>query len=204
MDIKSLKAEYDSKQKLFERIEDAAKFILSQAISRCGLKIHSLPSRIKSFDSFNDKMKRKKIKNPFEEIHDIIGLRIICLFLDDIQGLSDIIKKAFDVIKEDNILKDAEPHFFGYLGRQFKVKFKDKGSIPDYHKVKDVTFEIQVRTIAQDAWASISHHLDYKHEYGIPNRLERDFYALNGLFYVADTHFEMLKKEQFKYLTSKK
>jgi hypothetical protein len=29
--------------------------------------------------------------------------------------------------------------------------------------------------------------------------LRRDFYALSGLFYVADTHFTILRKEQSKF-----
>ncbi|MBI4489516.1 MAG: hypothetical protein HY694_10565 [Deltaproteobacteria bacterium] len=66
-----------------------------------------------------------------------------------------------------------------------------------------VPFEIQIRTIAQDAWASISHYLDYKKESDIPAQLRRDFYALSGLFYVADRHFAMLKKELTEYFVDK-
>jgi hypothetical protein len=46
-----------------------------------------------------------------------------------------------------------------------------------------------------DAWATVSHHLDYKQQIDIPRELKADFNALAGLFYVADTHFEMYKKE---------
>jgi len=35
--------------------------------------------------------------------------------------------------------------------------------------------------------------LDYKQEIDIPSNLRRDFYALSGLFYVADTHFELFR-----------
>jgi len=47
-----------------------------------------------------------------------------------------------------------------------------------------------------DAWANISHFLEYKSENDIPLELKRDFNALSGLFYVADTHFEMFYKER--------
>ena len=42
-----------------------------------------------------------------------------------------------------------------------------------------------------DAWANVSHYLDYKSERDVPSELRRDFFALSGLFYVADKHFEM-------------
>ena len=41
------------------------------------------------------------------------------------------------------------------------------------------------------SWANISHFLDYKSELDIPSELKKDFYALSGLFYVADKHFEL-------------
>jgi putative GTP pyrophosphokinase len=42
--------------------------------------------------------------------------------------------------------------------------------------------------------ATVSHHLEYKTENDVPSGLKRDFYALSGLFYLADTHFEMFAK----------
>ena len=82
--------------------------------------------------------------------------------------------------------------------------------VPKYYHIKqallkdmkkgEVTgkpFEIQVRTIAQDAWASVSYHLDYKKEETIPVELRRDFYALSGLFYIADQHFKILRDVTF-------
>jgi putative GTP pyrophosphokinase len=65
-----------------------------------------------------------------------------------------------------------------------------------YEKIMGIPFEIQVRTILMDAWANVSHYLDYKKDSSIPSELRRDFYALSGLFYVADKHFEMFFGEK--------
>ena len=46
-----------------------------------------------------------------------------------------------------------------------------------------------------DAWANVSHHLDYKSDRDVPAELRKDFYALSGLFYVADRHFEMFHSQ---------
>jgi|TARA_B100000809_G_scaffold249706_1_gene281346 hypothetical protein len=40
------------------------------------------------------------------------------------------------------------------------------------------------------SWATISHYLDYKSQNAIPTHLRKEFYALNALFYLADSHFE--------------
>jgi hypothetical protein len=68
---------------------------------------------------------------------------------------------------------------------------KAEYSGPRYDNIANLPFEIQVRTIAMDAWANVSHHLDYKTDKDVPAELRKDFYALSGLFYVADRHFEM-------------
>lgn len=63
-----------------------------------------------------------------------------------------------------------------------------------YDDLRGMPFEIQVRTILMDAWANVSHYLDYKSDEDVPTDLRRDFYAVSGLFYVADSHFELFFK----------
>lgn len=136
-----------------------------------------------------------------EEIRDIVGLRIICLFVSDITEIVKLVKANFDVIHEDNKLMGSEISSFGYFSVHFVCKLKKEYKGPRYDSIKDIIFEIQVRTISMDAWANISHYLDYKSEIEVPKELKKDFFALSGLFYVADTHFEMFfknKKEQSK------
>jgi putative GTP pyrophosphokinase len=76
----------------------------------------------------------------------------------------------------------------------FIAKIKPNFSGPRYDGLVGVPLEIQVRTIAMDAWATISHYLSYKSAIDVPSEMRRDFFALSGLFYVADSHFEMFFK----------
>ncbi|VVB67505.1 Region found in RelA / SpoT proteins [uncultured archaeon] len=82
-----------------------------------------------------------------------------------------------------------------YLCTSF-AKLKNNCTGPRYNFLKGIPFEIQIRTLTMDAWANISHFLDYKNDADIPKELKRDFYALSGLFYVADIHFEMFFKSR--------
>ena len=200
MDTSALQTEYDCKVKLFEQLKEVAHYELITEIKKKKIDIHSIVPRIKNISSVIDKIQRKGIKDPFTEIRDFVGLRVVCLFLNDIKEISDIIKNTFDVLEEENKIDDARAEIFSYKLPQFKVKLKDISTADfEYQVIKDMPFEIQLRTIAQDAWASISHCLEYKQPYGIPDHRKRDFFALNGLFYVADTHFEMIRKEQWEY-----
>jgi ppGpp synthetase/RelA/SpoT-type nucleotidyltranferase len=62
---------------------------------------------------------------------------------------------------------------------------------PRYEDLKGLKAEIQIRTIAMDAWSNVSHYLEYKTPEAAPSSLRKDFYALSALFYLADTHFEL-------------
>ena len=190
-DIDQLRNEYDSRKGLFNQLIETIKFIISQKIQN--IKIHSFNHRVKGFDSFVDKIRRKGVKEPFQEIMDIVGLRIVCLFHSDVKDIGTIVEKNFEIIEKDDKIDGVDVNIFGYMVLKYKAKLKDVQS--DYKDFKDIPFEIQIITIAQDAWASISHYLDYKNENKLPLHLKRDFHALSGLFYVADTHFEILRKE---------
>lgn len=193
MDTSELRRQYKSKAEVFRRLKGVVRFVITRELKKKKIPFHSVLARIKSFNSLLEKVQRRKITDPFSEIRDIVGLRVVCLYLDDLEKIADIIRTSFAVIEEENI--DTDTDSFKYQLPQFKVKLKDKSTDPEYNLIKGIPFEIQVRTVAQDAWASISHHLDYKQTIGIPNHVRRDFSALHGLFYVADTHFVMIKKE---------
>ncbi|MCJ7445887.1 MAG: hypothetical protein MUO26_15430 [Methanotrichaceae archaeon] len=181
---------------ILNRLKEEACFTIVQALKVSGIKIYSIPARVKSAESFLDKVQRKEPRNPFEEIQDIVGLRIVCLFLSDINKIGEIIRDSFDIISMDNKIESTDYSSFGYLSIHYIVKFKKEHSGPRYDEIKELPFEIQVRTLAMDAWANISHYLEYKSELDIPKELKRDFYALSGLFYVADKHFEMFFKSR--------
>lgn len=57
-----------------------------------------------------------------------------------------------------------------------------------------------MRTILQDAWAIIDHHLSYKHESDVPKVLKRKLNGLSGLFETADDQFDLVrtKREEYK------
>jgi len=185
-EIDSFLEGYQKRLPEFQHLMDEGDRTLKNAIIKSGLKVHSIPARIKDFNSFVSKVRDNKIAKPFESIKDFVGLRVVCLFLTDLEKVEKVIDQAFEIVEREDKINNSEKDVFGYMGKHFIVKLKAK------KRANDMPFEIQVRTIAQDAWASVSHHLDYKTN-SIRDELKRDFYALSGLFYVADTHFSFMQ-----------
>ena len=100
-------------------------------------------SRIKSPESVLN-----KIGNDYSLLHDIIGVRIICSFVDEIYEVKDWIVSYFKVVEIRDYLKQPKPS--GY--RSLHVIIKVDGCL----------VEIQVRTIALDFWANLEHQIHYK------------------------------------------
>jgi ppGpp synthetase/RelA/SpoT-type nucleotidyltranferase len=193
MDTKVLRQEYEEREDLYKELMNGAWYQLDHAIKSQKIKTHSIEPRIKPFDSFADKIRKNSLIDPFNEINDIVGLRVVCLFLSDLDKIGNIIKTIFELIDEDNKIDNDSKDIFGYMAIHYVVRLK---TIPTgLQQASKTPFEIQVRTIVQDAWASISHHIAYKKDKTIPENLKRDFYALSGLFYVADQHFKMIEQE---------
>ncbi|WP_274307948.1 GTP pyrophosphokinase [Solibacillus daqui] len=197
LDIIKIETEFSQRLPIYQRLENEGVYVLEQALDISDLKVHHIISRIKEKKSFLDKIDRKKTTNPFEDITDIVGIRLVCLFLSDINKIEEIISTNFDVITKDNKVNDTNnSNTFGYMSAHYIVKIKSEYTGLRYDSIKDTPFEVQVRTISMDAWANISHFLEYKSDNDIPPELKRDFNALSGLFYVADTHFEMFYRER--------
>jgi hypothetical protein len=71
-----------------------------------------------------------------------------------------------------------------------------RSTLPEYAKFKNITFELQIRTIIQDAWSVLDHKIKYKKN--IPNELKRRIIRLSALFEVADEEFLRIKGETQK------
>lgn len=162
------------------------------------IKYHTIENRTKNIDSLEEKMLRKKIKNVKEEIVDISGIRIILYYLEDVDMVVNLIKNNFTIDDKNSINKANlyNSNEFGYLSVHYIVTLDSKRSeLPEWIQFSKLRAEIQIRTVLQHSWASISHELSYKKNYEIPKNLERKLYRLAGLFELADEQFSKIKEE---------
>jgi putative GTP pyrophosphokinase len=136
--------------------------------------IEHIKSRIKSPDSIVKKLKKNgyesSIENMILYVNDIAGIRITCSFTSDIYKIADMLSRQSDIkILE---LKDyiKEPKASGYKSYHMIV------AVPIFlsDSVVDTKVEIQIRTIAQDFWASLEHKIYYKYEGNAPAYISRE------------------------------
>lgn len=144
-------------------IEAKAKIIDEQLSMKYQREIiRNVTGRIKSPDSIYAKLVRKNLEPDMQtaqkKLNDLIGVRIVCLFLDDVYEIAGIFKKQKDitVIKEKDYI--SKPKKNGYMSLHLIV------DIPVCFDEKDQTkrVEIQIRTVAMDFWSVLEYQLMYK------------------------------------------
>ncbi|KAE8437313.1 GTP pyrophosphokinase [Vreelandella piezotolerans] len=129
-----------------------------------------------------------------DHITDLIGLRVVCLYEDDIVKIKDLLCEHFDVIDITDKISQIEntENSFGYKGLHLDLKLNEqRRGLPEYSKFTDFQFEVQIRTIIQDSWSVIDHKIKYKKS--IPNYLKRRINSLAALFEVADREFREIR-----------
>lgn len=114
--------------------------------------------------------------------------------------LESIINEEFIINEKVDKMAEKEPDQFGYGAIHYIVTLGERFSGTRYDELKKFLCEIQVRTVLQDAWANIEHHLVYKQESAVPKDLQRKLNGLSGLFETADNQFQQIRDEQNDYI----
>ncbi|TPG52038.1 GTP pyrophosphokinase [Sphingomonas glacialis] len=138
-------------------------------------------------------------EQPYEirdHITDLIGLRLICLYEDQIERIGAMVRENFEVVGETDKTAEVEgtEDVFGYKGLHLDLKLRpDRAAMPGYDLYASDRFELQIRTIMQDSWSTLDHEIQYKKS--IPAPLRRRINTLAALFELADREFRQVRDE---------
>lgn len=134
---------------------------------------------------------------PYEirsHVTDLIGLRIVCLYEDEIDQVADILRSHFEVIEITDKVSAMEntEGSFGYKGLHMDLRLNAaRSALLEYAHYAQFRFELQVRTLIQDSWSVLDHKIKYKKS--IPNPLKRRINVLAALFELADREFREIR-----------
>ncbi|PLX81020.1 MAG: hypothetical protein C0616_06035 [Desulfuromonas sp.] len=155
--------------------------------------------RIKRFNPYYEKLKKVRRGEKGGEsgtITDLLGLRIICPFLEDIDIVVDLLSRKFQVVESQR--KGSQHSFreFAYDSVHLLIKLENPPEGDKLPYTADVC-EFQLRTILQDAWAEVEHELVYKSDITLPNEsIKRKLAALNANLTLSDLIFQELRDYQ--------
>jgi len=167
------------------------------------INFHVLEKRTKTIRSFEEKIQNKKYVDPYNEVTDLSGIRIILYYQDDINEIIRIIKHEFLIDEPNSSYQNIfqNPNQFGYNSTHIVIQLSsDRAKLPEWNSCINLKAEIQIRTVLQHAWASISHVLQYKSKEDIPPKLQRQLFRLSGLFELADEEFLSIRNRHIDLL----
>ena len=184
--------EYRDNLSRFREVEAEVEGSLKSTFSEAGLFLAGIEGRVKTEASLAGKLELKGAKyKSLADITDIIGLRVITFYIDDVDKVASAVEKMFDVDWENSVDKRKvhEIDSFGYLSLHYIC------SRPDF----PYRFEIQIRTVLQHAWANMNHDTGYKSGVEIPIRYKRTMSRLAGMLELVDDEFSRMRSELSDY-----
>ena len=158
--------------------------------------IEFVTGRIKPLASIYDKSLQKGI--PFEpsdklatELQDIVGVRIMCQFVDDISAVTELIRQRNDmkVIEEKDYITHSKPS--GYRSHHMIIEYP----VETIQGRKIVIAEIQIRTLAMNFWASIEHSLNYKYKGEFPEEIKERLQNAAEAAFRLDEEMSQIRSE---------
>ena len=201
---KKLQAEYDAELRDRVGVLDGVQRILESELQEIGLR-PAIKTRVKSFDKYYEKILRLLSESDGGEdpvvINDVLGVRVICPFLDDLESAEAAITRRFRVVDLERKGERRTFSEFGYQSIHFLIDVPSD-ILSRFQIGKSVLCEIQLCTILQEAWSEVEHELVYKADASpFDQALKRKLAALNATLTLSDTLFQEIRDYQRKRRT---
>ena len=189
IDVNELRRRYIAERQDYSRLACAVSEIIEASARDRGLKCR-IEYRAKEVQSFVTKALTKKYSDPYEQISDKAGVRVVADFPWQRKDLEDMVASLFSVLERDDKRVTAEPDRFGYRATHFQVKHPNAPT-----EIRDLGCEIQVMTRAESLWADTTHDLSYKAVDVLPSEIQRIYHRLVSLTELFDLEVERAYKE---------
>lgn len=151
-------------QSPLERIATQLTSDISKSLSRCGLMFRIF-SRVKTESSIRHKLEVKYASKK-TMIQDMIGMRIVVYFQDDVDVLAlyysvgDVVKKSIDEF-DSSTFRPQRLNITSRIPAEMTEEFY--AALPEqFRDCIEPTYEIQIRTVFSEGWHEVEHDLRYK------------------------------------------
>ena len=181
-----LMRQYSKLRPTLQQIAEEASTLLREALREQGIYITAMEHRVKTEKSLAGKLELKGAKyKSIEDITDLVGLRVITFYTEEVDKVATIAKSIFDIDWQESVdkRKQHELNSFGYNSLHYICRLKTGGQ----------RFELQMRTALQHIWSTIEHDIGYKGDVKIPDVYRRQFSRLAGMAELMDDEFGRLR-----------
>lgn len=191
--------EYREQLPVFKKLESVVLDLIQNCLLENNIVVSGVNSRVKTEKSLTGKLELKGYKyRTLSDITDIVGVRIITFFSDEVDIISALSEQLFSIDWDNSVdkRKMLEIDRFGYMSLHYicrvpKSLFYD----PKMPELNEIRFELQMRSTLQHVWANMYHDMGYKSDVEIPAEYQRNMSRLAGMLELADEQFSYIRKE---------
>ena len=203
----ALLQQYRTLRPTLDSLSQQAYELMRHALLEQGIYVTAMEHRVKTEESLTGKLELKGAKyKTIDDITDLVGLRVITFYSDEVDKVAAIAKRIFDIDWKESVDKRKlhQLDAFGYNSLHYICRLKtnqgdksldspepgDQGPVP---LIRQIRFELQMRTALQHVWSTIEHDTGYKGDVKIPREYLRQFSRMAGLLELADDEFSRLR-----------
>lgn len=197
----------DERRSDYEDYLQRLTILVGELLMGAMVDVVSVSGRVKTNQSVREKIKRKRYKNPENELTDICGLRIVVYLESDIEKVVAVIRREFAVDDVNSVdkRKELQPNELGYLSVHLLCSLSNtRIRLAEYSRFRQFRFEAQIRTVLQHAWAQIEWGRNYKFGGVLPVHLQRRLLLASGALEILDREFAAIAADVDDYSCTQK
>ena len=182
--IEDLRSRFLVEREQYENLADLVAERIESLMLTNGVRC-DIHSRVKEVSSFLKKVLKGSYSDPYNDIKDKAGVRVVAHYPWDIERIERLVQEAFIVCHSEDKRAEVSFQTLDYRGTHYEVKY-DGGPLES----QDLLCEIQVLTKAESLWADTAHYLSYKPAQPPSQSVQRAIYRLIALVEIFDSEVE--------------
>ncbi|WDZ84904.1 GTP pyrophosphokinase [Micromonospora cathayae] len=199
-------ARYTKEYDFYEQAGRIAARELESTLQAAGIR-SIVTYRAKSIDRLRDKCRQREqkkgkyqdVEKIFDDIVDLVGIRVALYFPAEQNQVDGIIRRLFTILgiknfPESSALRNGK-RFSGYSATHYRVQLREQDLNETDKRYAIARIEVQVASVLMHAWSEVEHDLVYK---PLAGDLSEDELAildqLNGLVLAGEIALERLQK----------